>query len=435
MLIFPRDKTLSMTGLALGASILFGGCDRKPDQAPNATIQPGDTITILGTLTGVGEEKLRQAMAPFTEATGIEVVYEGTDAFTTLIPVRVDSGNTPDLALFPQPGLLLDFAEAGQMVPLTNFMDRSTLEEAYNSYLLDLVSVDKDIYGLWMRADVKSLVWYSPSVFESRGYQIPSTWDEMRILINEIVADGGTPWCIGMESGKASGWVGTDWIEDILLRQSGPEVYDQWVSHEIPFTDPRIKSAFEWFGEIALDPEYVLGGPTGVISTPFGDSPRPLFEDPPGCFLHRQASFIVEFLPESVEPGVDVSVFPLPPIDPSQGTPVILGGIVFGVFNDTPAVRALMEYLATPEPHTIWAGLGSYISPHQQVELTAYPDELTRQQVEILRDAEILRFDGSDLMPGEVGTGSFWSGIVDYVGGRDLQPVLEDIDASWPQED
>ncbi|PZV03764.1 MAG: ABC transporter substrate-binding protein [Leptolyngbya sp.] len=427
-------KLPQFVGLTLTVSVLMLGC-RSQSNAPQTTeVQSGDTITILGTLTGVGEDKMRAAMAPFTAATGIEIIYEGSDAFTTLVPVRVDSGNPPDIALFPQPGLMMDFAEAGQMVPLTDFIDRTTLADAYDEYLLNLVSLEDDVYGLWMRADVKSLVWYNPQAFEAKGYTVPTTWAELEALSDRIIADGSKPWCMGMESGQATGWVGTDWVEDILLRQSGPEVYDQWVSHEIPFTDPQVKAAFEGFGAIALDPDAVLGGTTGILSTPFGEAPLPLFANPPGCYLHHQASFIVEFLPETIEPGVNLSVFPLPPMDPAQGNAVILGGIVFGVFNDTPAVRALMAYLATPEPHTIWAGLGSYISPHQQVSLDAYPDDLTRKQAEILREAEILRFDGADLMPGAIGTGAFWSGIVDYVDGQDLDTVLSDIDAAWPPE-
>jgi alpha-glucoside transport system substrate-binding protein len=410
------------------------GCQSSPSGPQSTEVQPGDTITILGTLTGVGEDKLRQAMAPFTEATGVEVIYEGTDAFTTLLPVRVDSGNPPDIALFPQPGLMLDFAEAGQMAPLTDFIDRATLAEAYDEYLLNLVSLDESVYGLWMRADVKSLVWYNPKAFAAKGYTVPETWAEMDALSDRIMADGGTPWCMGMESGQASGWVGTDWVEDILLRQAGPAVYDQWVSHEIPFSDPQVKAAFEEFGAIARNPKAVLGGTTGVISTPFGEAPRPLFDDPPGCYLHRQASFIVEFLPERVDLNSDISVFALPPIDPAQGQAVIIGGILFGVFNDTSAVRALMAYLATPEPHAIWAGLGSYILPHRQVSLEAYPNDLTRKQAEILQKADVLRFDGSDLMPGAVGTGAFWSGMVDYVDGQDLTTALEDIDAAWPPD-
>ena len=361
------------------------------------------------------------------------MVYEGTDAFATLLPIRVESGNAPDIAMFPQPGLMADFAREGKLVSLDSFMDKTKLQEAYSDDWLKLATVNDEIYGIWYRASVKSLVWYSPEAFKEAGYEIPQTWEEMIALSNKIVADGKVPWCLGMESGDATGWVGTDWVEDIMLRTAGDQVYDQWVAHEIPFNHPSVKNAFEKFGEIALNDQYVLGGKVGVISTPFGDSPNPLFDQPPGCYLHRQANFIASFFPENVELSKDIDIFPLPPINPEQGNPVLVAGDVFGVFNDTPEVRKLMEYLATKQPHEIWANLGGYISPHKQVALEVYPDKITKRQAEILLDADVVRFDGSDMMPGAVGTGTFWSGMVDYVGGTDADIVLENIEVSWPQ--
>ena len=199
----------------LGLVWLIAGC------SPGSMGQGSDpsTLTILGTLTGNGEDKLMAAIAPFTEATGIEVVYEGTDAFTTLISVRVDAGDAPDIALFPQPGLMLDFARQGDLVP----QDRDAIADSYNPYWLDLASVNGELYGVWMRADVKSLVWYDPSAIEAAGYAEPTTWNAMIQLMDQMVAEGNTPWGIGMESGDATGWVGTDWLEEILLRQAGPE--------------------------------------------------------------------------------------------------------------------------------------------------------------------------------------------------------------------
>jgi alpha-glucoside transport system substrate-binding protein len=299
---------------------------------------------------------------------------------------------------------------------------------------LELGKVDGTLYGLWARADLKSLVWYRPDAFAEQGYTIPSTWEEMLALSDQIAADGTTPWCIGIESGASTGWVGTDWIEDIMLRTAGPDVYDQWVTHEIPFTAPEVANAFAQFGEIVLNPDYVFGGTVGVISTPFGDAPQPLFTDPPGSYLHRQTKFIASFFPDDVTVGEDVEVFLLPPIDPAYGTPILVAGTAFAMLNDREDVRAVMDYLLTPEPHEIWVGLENYISPHQQVSLDAYADSFTRTQAELLAEANTIRFDGSDLMPGAVGTGTFWTGVVDYVGGAELESVLADIEASWPEE-
>jgi alpha-glucoside transport system substrate-binding protein len=423
-------KRSSVILLILGLATSLTACDGGQDTTE--TTGGDGTVTILGVVIGEQQEKLEQALAPFEEETGIDVIYEGTDAFATLLPVRVDSGNAPDLAMFPQPGLMRDFAQEGALIPIDTFMDRETLETAYSQDWIDLATFEDQVYGVFYRASVKSLVWYSPAAFEAAGYTVPETWDEMMTLTETMAADGNTPWCLGMESGDATGWVGTDWVEDIMLRTAGPEVYDQWVNHEIPFDDPRVKTAFERFGEIALNPDYVVGGTVGVLSTPFGDSPNPLFDEPPGCYMHRQANFIASFFPADANVEETLSIFPLPGIDPEFGTPILVAGDVFAMFNDTPEARALMEYLATAQPHEIWAGLGGYISPHQQVSPDVYPDELTRQQAEILANADTIRFDGSDMMPGAVGTGTFWSGMTSYVGGTDLDTVLSDIEASWP---
>ncbi|MEO1132369.1 MAG: ABC transporter substrate-binding protein [Cyanobacteria bacterium J06639_1] len=421
--------------MPLGVGLaLLGSCtatSSSGDGASDTTASSGQ-VTILGVIVSEQEEKLRAALAPFEEETGIEVVYEGTDAFATLLPVRVAGGNPPDIAMFPQPGLMADFARDGDLLPLSTFLGEDALQTAYDPYWLELGTFDGESYGLWYRASVKSLVWYRPQAFADAGYEVPTTWDEAIALSDRIVVDGGVPWCMGIESGSATGWPGTDWIEDIMLRTAGAETYDGWVANEVPFNAPEVKAAFEQFGDIARNEDYVVGGSIGVISTPFGDSPQGLFTDPPQCYMHRQANFIASFFPEGVDLEAEIDIFPLPPIDEALGTPILVAGDAFAAFNDTPEVRQLMEYLATARPHEIWAGLGGYISPHAEVSADVYIDDLTRKQAAILAEADTLRFDGSDMMPGAVGTGSFWTGVTDYIGGSSLDTVLDDIQASWP---
>lgn len=416
--------------LAIAALLTLSACGGGNEGASDSAEK---TVTILGVVVGEQQEKLEAALQPFEEETGIEVIYEGSDSFATLLPVRVESGDAPDIAMFPQPGLMASFAESGQMVPVTEFMDRATLEAAYPETWLSLGTVDNSLYGIWYRASVKSLVWYNPTAFAAQGFTVPTTWDEMLALSDQIVAAGVNPWCIGLESGEATGWPGTDWVEDIMLRTAGPDVYDQWVTNEIPFNDGAVQTAFEEFGNIILNETYVVGGSVGAISTPFGDAPQGLIGDTPTCYLHRQANFIASFFPEDVNPAEDLDIFLLPGIDPDYGTPVLVAGDVFGMFNNTPEAQALMEYLATPTPHEIWAELGGFLSPHKQVSLEAYPDSLSQKQAEFLTTAETIRFDGSDMMPGAVGTGTFWSGVVDYVAGTPVEEVLETIEVSWPE--
>ena len=422
------EKQIVNLGLSAALLLVTNACGSSPNQEQGSTEK---SVSVLGVVVGEQQDKLEAALAPFEEKTGIKVVYEGTDAFATLLPVRVESGDAPDVAMFPQPGLMQDFAKTGQLKPISGFIDQTKLSESYSQDWLDLGEVDDETYGIWYRASVKSLVWYNPEAFASKGWQTPKTWSEMIKLSDRITSEGETPWCLGMESGSATGWVGTDWIEDIMLRSAGAEVYDQWVSHEIPFNAPPVQEAFAKFGEIVLNPQYINGGIVSAISNPFGDSPKGLFREPPSCYLHRQASFISSFFPEEAELGKNIAVFPFPSIKPEFGTPILVAGDVFGMFNETPESKALLEYLATPEPHEIWAKLGGFISPHQKVALDVYPDPVTKQQAEILANAETIRFDGSDMMPSSVGTGTFWSGIIDFVGGKSVEKVLAEIEKSW----
>ena len=403
-------------------------------EAEVSTSSGANTVTVLGVVVGDQQAKLEAALAPFEEETGIDVIYEGTDAFTTLLPVRVDSGDSPDVAMFPQPGLMKSLAEEGALVPVTEVISREELAQSYPESWIDISTVNDQIYGIWYRSAVKSLVWYVPEQFAKHGYETPKTWDEMIALSDRMVADGNSPWCLGMESGNASGWPGTDWIEEIMLRTAGPDYYDQWVAHEVPFNSPKVQQAFAYFGEIVRSPSYLWGGKVAALSIPWGDSPAGLFAEPPSCFMHRQGNFITSFFPDDIVLGEDVDFFPTPDIDPQYDNALLVAGDIFSMLNDTPAARKLMAYLATPRPHEIWAEAGGFLSANKQVNLDVYPDEVSRKQAELLTSAEIVRFDASDAMPGAVGTGTFWSGMMDFVAGSSAEDVTDKIEFYWPEE-
>jgi alpha-glucoside transport system substrate-binding protein len=227
-------------------------------------------------------------------------------------------------------------------------------------------------------------------------------------------------------------------MEDIMLRTAGPDTYDQWVAHEIPFDDPAVKTAAETFGEILFAEGYVLGGAAATADIAFGDAPGPMFEDPPKCWLHRQASFINSFFPDESQAGVDYDWFALPPID-QEGT--LYAGelsVVGKNGNRAEVVDFLNRFIAEDvqcEMGSVTAS--SRISPNVNVGPDCYANEILAGASEILTEALSTgtgRFDASDLMPAAVGSGSFWTGMINYVkGGPDsLDGVLSDIEASWP---
>ena len=393
----------------------------------------GSDVTIFGKWTEAEGDNFVAALAPFQEATGIEVKYEGSSEFETLITVRVEGGDAPDIAGFPQPGLMAQFAREGAIPDHAQFLNVAELEANYSDAWMNLATVNNQLSGVFYRASTKSIVWYPVQAFEDAGYEIPETWDELIALSDQIVADGGTPWCVSMEHGGVTGWVATDWVEDVLLRTAPPETYDQWVNHEIPFNDPAVVNAANIVGDIWFNEDYVYGGTTGILTIWVGDTQTPMFDEAgPQCWMHRQAGWIPDFWPEGTEPGVDSSFFYLPPIDEAYGNPVLGGGDVFSAFNTRPETAALIEYLSLPEGAEVWVKTGGFISPNRNVPADWYGSYVDQAQAEILQNATTLRFDASDLMPAEVGAGTFWSGMVDWVGGADTETVLEQIEASWP---
>jgi alpha-glucoside transport system substrate-binding protein len=392
------------------------------------------TLQILHALTGETDTAgLQAAFDRFQEETGITINESGTADFEQLALTRVQGGNPPDIMLHPQPGLMYDLIEQELAFPQTDAIDVEQLREDMVDGLVELGEVDDEFYGIMVRLSLKSLVWYVPEAFEEGGYEIPETWEDMYALSEQMVEDGNTPWCIGIESSAASGWVATDWIEDIMLRLHGGDAYDDWVVNELPFDSPEVREAIEgyldpiWFGE-----GMVFGGSPNINQTSFGDSVLGLFDG--SCLMHRQASFIEGFMPEDVVVGEDVDFFYLPEIEEADvGAPVLIAGDLAAAYTDNPSIADFFEYFSTSESGEPWAGEGAWLSPFEEFNTDAYADESLAAQGEIVADADFARFDGSDMMPGAVGAGAFWTEMVNYVqrDGEDLDTALANIDAAW----
>ena len=392
----------------------------------------GTEVTVDGPFTDPDDLYFNQSMEAFEEATGITVNYIGDKEFEGRLSIAVDAGDPPDIADFPQPGLLANFTRQGHIVDPTTYIPEDWLSQQYNQSWLDMANMEGQTAGVWHRYNGKSLVYYPKAVFDAAGYEVPETWDELLALTQTIADDGDTAWCIGIESGAGTGWAATDWTEEIMLRTTSLDNYDAWVAGELPFSSPEVKNAVETWSEIWFNPDYVFGGTDAIVSTFFGDSPAPMFEDPPRCWLHRQGNFITGFFPEGTEAGVDFDFFYLPPVDDAYGKPFLVAGDIMSQFNDRPEVNALMEFFTVPQSAAVWLANGSALAAHQTTPLEMYSEDL-RGVAELAAAATSFRFDASDLMPGEVGAGSFWTGMVDYVSGlSDLDTALDEIDASWP---
>ncbi|MFB9950200.1 ABC transporter substrate-binding protein [Rhizobium puerariae] len=399
----------------------------------------GQPLTVFGPWRGEDEALFTSVLNYFIAATGIDARYSSSENYEQQIVIDTQAGSPPNIAILPQPGLLADLAGKGFLVPLGDDYAKWIKENygAGDSWIGYGTYKGKDgkeaFYAFPYKADVKSLVWYVPENFEEAGYEVPKTMEELFKLSDQIVEDGGVPWCIGLGSGGATGWPATDWVEDMMLRTQSPETYDKWVSNGIRFDDPAVVGAIDEFGKFAKNAKYVSGGIAAVASTDFRDSPKGLFDIPPKCYLHHQASFIPSFFPEGKELGKDADFFYMPTYasKPDLGKPVLGAGTLVAITKDSPAAKAFIEFLKTPIAHEVWMAQSGFLTPYKSVKPEAYGNDTLRKEGELLTTATTFRFDGSDLMPGKIGAGAFWTGMIDYVGGKDAKTVASDIQKAW----
>jgi alpha-glucoside transport system substrate-binding protein len=412
-----------------------GGSDNKN----NNSNEPTGTVNLLSAMEP-GEAKALNKI--FDDLVNSKVKYkavvESNANAEAQAKIRIDGGNPPEIVMYPQPGTVIEWAKKGKAIALEDLgFTKADLEAKFGSYLVSLGEYNGKHYGLPTNVNLKSMVWYPKKAFEAKNYTVPKTWDELIALSDKIVADNSKPWCVGFESGGATGWPATDWMEDIMLRTAGTETYDKWVKHEIPFNDPSVKHAAELFGKILFTPNYVLGGAKNSTGVKFGNAPGPMFNNPPGCWLHRQATFINAFFPKGKVAGVDYDWFPFPPID-KQG--ILEAGELSTVFKDTPAVRDFLKRFISQE---VQCAQGkevalARVSPNGDVGADCYSNTILANASTVLAAANkdgTGRFDASDLMPSSVGSGSFWTGMIKYIqdGPSSLDKVLADIEKSWPK--
>jgi alpha-glucoside transport system substrate-binding protein len=409
---------------------------RTPQEAALAAAggqKIGGTVEFMGPWGGAEQDSFMAVLAPFQEATGIKVEYTGSRDLIAVVTTRVQGGNPPDMTDFANPGQLLQFASAGNLQPLNDVLDMTTYQQQYAKTWLDLATYNNQLYGVLFKAAVKGLIWYDPKVWSADNYQIPTTWDDMMTLSKNIMDSGNTPWCVALESGAASGWPGTDWLEDIVLRQSGQDVYNQWWQGKIKWTSSEIKQAWQTWGEIVATSGMVYGGSNAMLSTNFGDVGNGLFTTPPNCYMAHQASFIGDFFTSNnpgVQPVTDFTYFPFPPFNASAPKATETGGDLVAMFNKTPQAEALMRYLSTPEAQAIWAKRGGgYLSANKDVPGSVYPDQLSRDEGNLLTSVQVVVFDASDQMPAQM-TSAFYSAVLDYVQNpSSLDSILSNLDS------
>ncbi|MGP3918511.1 ABC transporter substrate-binding protein [Nonomuraea sp. 10N515B] len=436
-----RTKLIQTLAPLTALALLSSGC--LSDGGSKATSGAGTgntskTVEIMTGMTGDGLNALKMSLDPYAKEQGITIKWSPSDNFNQLIVTRVQGNNLPDIALFPQPGIMKDLAAKGRLAPLDDLLDMPTLKNSMTPGTLEAGSKDGKLYGLMASMNVKSLVFYPKQAFESAGYEIPTSIPDLLALTDKIRAEGKTPWCLGIESGPATGWPATDWMEELVLKYGGTAKYDDWINHKIKFDSPLVRQAAGTFEKIAFTEGNVLGGRKSIASNNFGTAGNPMFRNPPGCFMYKQGNFVAAkgFFPDDVVADIDnrVGVFGFPPATAGGDNPVEGGGDLAGLFSkDNESAKKLLQYMSTKDFGVAGAKTGAWLSPHKDFDVASYPTQTIQNIAKIAYQSTGIAFDGSDAMPGAVGSGSFWKGMTGWISNQQsLDQALKAIDDSWP---
>jgi len=398
------------------AALVFAACSSNSSGSAKS-------VTVIGTWGGDEEKAFKAMVAPWEKETGNTVKYTGTRDINQVLTTGVASGVLPDLAGLPGPGQMAQYAKDGALKPLDDVLDIAKYKEETAPALVALGQVDGKTVGVFIKAAVKGLIWYSPKLHDYAASP-PATWDDLTSQAAANKGNAEATWCVGLESGAASGWPGTDWIEDIVLRSAGPDKYDQWWQGKLKWSSAEIKGAFEQFGKVVGD---AYGGTSTVLTTNFEKGGDPLFKSPPGCEFHHQASFITGLGAfKTAKSGTDYNFFPFPDIDPQYTGAIEGAGDLFGMFHDTAEAKSLMKYLVTAPAQDIWVKAGGALSANKNA--TSYPDDIAKRSAALLTNAKIFAFDASDLMPVAMNN-AFWKAILDYTKDPSkLDSILSSLD-------
>lgn len=390
---------------------------------PSGTVL-GGTVHVLGSWEGPEQDAFMAMVAPFEQRTGVHIEYTTSRDLQGVLERGIAAGDPPDVAGLPGPGFLARFAQSGGLKDLTGIIDVATYKAETIPSFIDLGTSDGMLVGVFIKATVKGLLWYDPTSWTMGA---PHSWEDLVHAARMTATSSTKPWCVGLESGASSGWPGTDWIEDFLLRQSGPGAYDRWITGDLAWTSPEVRGAFVSFGQVIADGA-VDGGASGALTTHFSVAGGPLFDRPPGCFFLHQGSFMASFLAnDPAHPAANFDFMPFPDIDPRWAGSLVGGGDLVGLVRDTPQARELIRYLVTPEAQAIWVKEGGALSGNLRV--TSYPDEISAREAKLLATASHFRFDASDAMPEELNA-AFWQAVLDFTRDQDrLDAILAHLDS------
>jgi len=355
------------------------------------------SITFDGIWTGAEAKSIQAVIDQFNKTyPDVHVNYKPVgDNLPTVVGTALAGGHPPDIADVAQPGLIQEWVDKGALKPIQ--YASATIHKNFEPGFVNLGVYNHKLYGIVFKPGNKSTVWYNAHAFKNAGAKAPKTWNDMLKAASIVKSSGTTPFSIG----GADGWTLTDLFENIYLREAGPAKYVQLTKHQIKWTDGSVITALRTMGQV-LNGASVAGGTSGAVQTDFPTSVNNVWQNPPKAAMVIEGDFVPGVATVKAKAGTDFGEFAFPAINNSAAS-VLLSGDSIVAFRDTPAIRAFINYLATPEALATWAKRGGFATANKNVKPSVYPDAVTRQTASAIASAKNVAFDMSDQQPGAFG--------------------------------
>jgi alpha-glucoside transport system substrate-binding protein len=425
-----RTSLLAVGAIAAASVLAACGSGGSGGNSKTVTIWTSNDQPVI--------DGLNKVLAPEAKKKGITVKFKKVNDINTLVMTSIQANKAPDIAMIPQPGVVADIVKRNKAFPLDNVVDMSALKSSMTAGTLEAGTVKGKLYGLLLSMNVKSLVFYNKKAWAAKGLKAPTTLAELEQLTDQLKSKDSYPWCMGLQDpGGASGWPATDWLEDLVARYGGVDKYNDWVSHKIKFDDPIVKQAGQEVEKLLFTDGNVAGGAKGAANNNWQTVANPMFASntKPGCWMQKQGNFITGFYPKAVQADLDgsVGVFGFPPAEAGGENPTLGGGDLATLLNNSKNAQEVMKLMAQTNLGNEAAKSGAYISPHKDFDTSLYPNTIVKGAAEVAYKSTSFLFDGSDVMPASVGSGSFWKQMVAWFAGEEsLDKALSAIDDSWP---
>lgn len=420
-------KHATAAGLSVGAaSSLLVACG-------------GGSVTSVDALTEWGGEELASfnaINAAFTAKSGIKVNVESSRDLPAILTTRIRANNPPDICALPTLAMFHQLASQKKLIALDSFLDMSAYQKNYSRAWQDLSSYNGHLYAVLPKANSKGTIWYNPAAFQAIGGTIPQSWNDLISLSDKIANMGKYPWALGVESAASSGWPAADWIDQIYLGLNGPDMYEKWIAHQIPWTDASVKEAFQMFGQIVNGKHYINGAPQSILATNFQDATFQPYTSPPQAYMCYLGDFAAGFITsqyKNIQPGTGFNFFPFPTLNSKYSNAVTGGADIVAALKDNDGTRQFMQFLSTPEAQGIWVKRGGATSANKAVDLSLYPNDVARASAKQLTGANFFKVGADDQMPQAV-ENAFWKATLTYIQNpAQLDSVLRGVESTAQQ--